>query len=164
MGLNSIDSRLEAASPRAGCELTEEEHYRKLEHMYASAPTNRYYAPVMRVSEGRAELVIPIRPEFFHAAGAVHGSVYFKALDDAAFFAVNSLVDDVFVLTVSYNVYFTWPVSQGEMRAVGRVVHRSQRLFVAESVLADSDGREIGRGSGTFMRSSIPLSPEVGYE
>jgi acyl-coenzyme A thioesterase PaaI-like protein len=34
-----------------------------------------------------------------HSIHAVHGSVYFKALDDAAFFAVNSLVEDVFVLT-----------------------------------------------------------------
>jgi uncharacterized protein (TIGR00369 family) len=132
--------------------------------MYASAPVNEYYAPTMRVSEGRTELIIPVRPDFFHVAGAVHGSVYFKALDDAAFFAVNSLVDDVFVLTVSFNVYLTRPISEGEMKATGRVVHRSRRLFVAESELADSEGQEIARGSGIFMRSTIPLSPELGYE
>jgi acyl-coenzyme A thioesterase PaaI-like protein len=45
-----------------------------------------------------------------------------------------------------------------------RVVHRSRRLFVAESELVDSDGREVARGSGTFMPSAIPLSPELGYE
>lgn len=144
--------------------MTREEHYRKLERMYASAPVNEYYAPTMRVSEGRTELIIPVRPDFFHVAGAVHGSVYFKALDDAAFFAVNSLVDDVFVLTVSFNVYLTRPISEGEMKATGRVVHRSRRLFVAESELADSEGQEIARGSGIFMRSTIPLSPELGYE
>jgi uncharacterized protein (TIGR00369 family) len=132
--------------------------------MYASAPVNEYYAPTMRVSEGRTELIIPVRPDFFHVAGAVHGSVYFKALDDAAFFAVSSLIDDVFVLTVSFNVYLTRPISEGEMKATGRVVHRSRRLFVAESELADSEGQEIARGSGIFMRSTIPLSPELGYE
>jgi len=144
--------------------LTKEGHYRKLERMYASAPVNDYYAPTMRVSEGRAEVIIPVRRDFFHAAGAVHGAVYFKALDDAAFFAVNSLVDDVFVLTVSFNVYLTRLISEGEMKATGQVVHRSRRLFVAESALVDSDGREIARGSGTFMPSTIPLSPKVGYE
>jgi uncharacterized protein (TIGR00369 family) len=132
--------------------------------MYASAPVNEYYTPTMRVSEGRAEVTIPVRPNFFHAAGAVHGSVYFKALDDAAFFAVNSLADDVFVLTVSFNVYLTRPISEGEMKATGRVVHRSQRFSIAESVLVDSDGREIARGSGTFMPTTVPLSPELGYE
>ena len=132
--------------------------------MYASAPTNKYYLPTMCVDEGYAEVVIPVRQDFFHAAGAVHGSVYFKALDDAAFFAVNSLVDDVFVLTVPFNTYLTRPISQGEMKAVGQVIHRSQRLFVAQSTLADSEGREIGWGSGTYMRSAIELSPKLGYE
>ena len=67
--------------------------------MYAFAPTNKYYMPTIGGEEGHAEVVIAVRHDFLHAAGAVHGSVYFKALDDAAFFAVNSLVDDVFVLT-----------------------------------------------------------------
>ena len=149
---------------RSDRHLTGAQHYRKLERMYASAPTNEYYAPTMCVSEGRAEIVISVNPQFFHAAGAVHGAVYFKALDDAAFFAANSLVDDVFLLTVSFNVYFTRPISEGETSAVGRVVHNSRRLVVSESVLTDSHGKEIARGSGTFMRSSIALEPALGYE
>lgn len=141
-----------------------EGHFRKLERMYAKAPINRYYEPVLRISEGRAELTIAVKPEFFHAANAVHGSVYFKALDDAAFFAANSYVTDVFVLTVSFTVYLTRPISEGEMRATGTVVHRSKNLIVAESVLLDSRGRQIARGSGTFMRSQTPLAPDIGYE
>ena len=139
------------------------EHYHKLERMYLSAPINVYYAPTICIGEGRAEVTIAVRPEFFHAAGAVHGAVYFKLLDDAAVFAVNSLVDDLFVVTVSFNLYLTRPVSKGQMRASGRVVHRSQRLFIAEAELTDASGREIARGSGTFMRSSIPLSSVPGY-
>jgi uncharacterized protein (TIGR00369 family) len=143
--------------------LDEDEHYRKLEHLYASAPINEYFRPVMRVRDGVAEVTMPVRRDLFHAAGAVHGAVYFKALDDAAFFAVNSLVRDVFVLTASFNAYLTRPISEGEIRAVGRVVHRTRRLFIAESQLFDSDGQEIARGSGSFVPSSIPLSPEIGY-
>ncbi|UCG81714.1 MAG: PaaI family thioesterase [Desulfobacterales bacterium] len=144
-------------------EVNKEEHYRKLERMYASGPVNEYYAPKIRVGQGRAEVIVPVRQDFFHAAGAVHGSVYFKALDDAAFFAVNSLVKDVFVLTVSFNVYLIRPISEGEIKATGRVIHRSRRLFLAEAELVDSKDREIGRGSGTFMRSTMPLSPDIGY-
>ena len=131
--------------------------------MYLSAPLNEYYKPTMRIGDGRAEVAVAVRRELFHAANAVHGELYFKCLDDATFFAVNSLVDDVFVLTVSFNLYLTRPISEGEMRATGRVVYRSRQLFVAEAELVDQDGKEIGRGSGTFMRSSIPLSPEIGY-
>jgi uncharacterized protein (TIGR00369 family) len=94
---------------------------------------------------------------FFHAAGAIHGSIYFKALD-AAFFAVNSLVSDVFVLTVSYNVYLLRQVSEGTLMAKGRAVHCSRQLF-AEAELFDDRSREVARGSGSFMRSTIALTP-----
>lgn len=141
-----------------------DEHFRKLERMYLGAPINRFYEPVIRISEGRAEITMPMKPDFFHAANAVHGSVYFKALDDSAFFAANSLVSDVFVLTVTYTVYLTRPITEGEMRATGRVVHRSKSLIIADAELMDSSDRQIARGSGTFMRSQIALSPAIGYE
>jgi uncharacterized protein (TIGR00369 family) len=140
-----------------------EAHFRRLERMYAQAGINEYYRPTLHVSEGRADVAIPVRPDFFHAAHAVHGSVYFKALDDAAFFAVASLVQDVFVLTVSFTIYLTRPVSDGEIRAVGRVVHRSKNVFLAEAELVDHAARQVGRGNGSFMRSTTPLSAEVGY-
>jgi uncharacterized protein (TIGR00369 family) len=142
---------------------TPDEHFRRLERMYAGAAINEYFRPVLTVGDGIASVEMAVRPDFFHAARAVHGSVYFKAMDDAAFFAVNSIVPDVFVLTVSFNVYLTRPVSDGTMRADGRVVHRSQRLFLAEAELVDGEGRTIGRGSGSFMRSTIALSADVGY-
>jgi hypothetical protein len=36
-------------------------------------------------------------------------------------------------------------------------------VFVAEARLVDVDGEEIGRGTGTFMRSKIALSGLAGY-
>jgi len=139
------------------------EHYRRLERMYATAPTNAYYRPELRIGEATATIRVQVREEFFHAAGAVHGSVYFKLLDDAAFFAVNSLITDVFVLTTSFQTYLTRPVSSGALVAEGHVVSRTRRLYVAEAVLRDDRGREVGRGSGTFMPSQIPLDARVNY-
>ncbi len=91
---------------------------------YSRAPVNDFFQPALSVGEGRAEVRMAVRQEFFHAASAVHGAVYFKAMDDAAFFAANSLLREVFVLTVSFTVYLTRPVSKGEMKAVGQVVHQ----------------------------------------
>lgn len=131
--------------------------------MYLSAPVNEYYAPTIHIGRGEAEVSIVVRPEYFHAANAVHGVVYFKLLDDSSFFAANSLVEDVFVLTVSYNVYFMRPVSEGVMTATANVVQASKRLLIAESVIHDSNGKEVGRGSGTFMPSTISLTEDIGY-
>lgn len=140
-----------------------ESHFRKLEHLYAGAPINDFYRPVLKISAGRAELEIEIGNRMHHAAAAVHGSVYFKALDDAAFFAANSLVEEHLVLTSSFTLYLLQPVVEGKLRAVGRVIHRTGRLFFAEAELEDQDGSPLARGSGTFMRSKIELTPEIGY-
>ncbi|NIM96202.1 MAG: hotdog fold thioesterase [Anaerolineales bacterium] len=144
--------------------MVDEEHFRKLERMYLSAPVNTFYQPKIHISRGEAEISVPVKPQFFHAADAVHGVLYFKMLDDASFFAVNSLVDDVFVLTVSFNLYLTRPVSKGTLISRGKVVHQSQRLYIAEAQLLDEREKQIARGSGTFMKGITPLSPEVGYE
>ena len=139
------------------------EHFRKLERMYLGAPINRYFAPRIEISEGQAIVILPVREDFHHAASAVHGTVYFKVLDDAAYFAVNSVVDDVIVLTVAFTVHFTRPVSEGALTATGRVVHRSRRVLIADVEAVDSAGRVVARGTGTFMRSETPLGPELGY-
>jgi len=143
--------------------MADEEHYRKLERLYASGPINGFYRPTLEVREGAAKLVIPIRPELHHAAHAVHGSVYFKALDDACWFAAASLLKDALVLTASFNIHLLRPVSEGRLIAEGRVVHASQRLFIAEATLENDEGQTLARGSGTFMRTETPLSPEIGY-
>lgn len=140
-----------------------ESHYRMLERMYLDAPANVYFRPTITVADGAAEVRIAVRPDFFHAARAVHGSVYFKALDDATFFAANSIVTDVFVLTTSFTLYLLRPISEGTLIARGHVVNRSKRMIVAEGVVLDDRERQIARGSGTFLSSTIPLGEELGY-
>lgn len=140
-----------------------QEHFRRLERMYLRAPVNEFYGPEIQIEEGRAEISVAVRPKLMHAAAAVHGSVYFKLLDDACFFAANSLVDDVFVLTVSFNIYLTRPVTEGTMHGSGSVVHRSRRLFLAEGEVRDDEDRLVARGSGNFVRSNIRLDETVGY-
>ena len=143
--------------------MTNSDHYRALESLYATAPVNEFYHPVMTVSEGEAEIIIEAGLQHCHAAGGVHGSVYFKMLDDAAFFAANSLEPEVFVLTTSFTTYMTRPMSPGNMRAVGKVVNYNRSQFIAEAVVYDSEGREIGRGNGIFVRSKMKLADMAGY-
>jgi hypothetical protein len=52
----------------------------------------------MTIVKGSATIDIPLSEKFHHSAGGVHGSVYFKMLDDAAFFAANSLEPEFFCI------------------------------------------------------------------
>jgi uncharacterized protein (TIGR00369 family) len=139
-------------------------HYRALEQLYASAPINRKFASHLHIpGEGQSRLLFDITEADYHAAGAAHGTIYFKMLDDAAFYAANTLVTDRFLLTTGFNLHFTKPVRAGKVVAEGRWVSGRRRVFVAEARLVDEEGDEIGRGTGTFMRSRIALSGLPGY-
>jgi uncharacterized protein (TIGR00369 family) len=139
-------------------------HHRALERLYRAAPVNALFPSRLEIpAEGRSRLTFSVEPAVFHAAGAAHGTIYFKMLDDAAFYAANTLVTDRFLLTTSFNLHFTKPVRTGEVVAEGRWISGRKRVLVAESRLVDAEGDEIGRGTGTFMRSRIPLSSLAGY-
>ena len=139
-------------------------HFRALESLYAAAPINGLFESRLQiVGAGVARIEFRIEPGHYHAGGAAHGTSYFKMLDDAAFYACNSLVTDRFLLTTAFNLLFTRPLKTGPVVAEGRWVSGQRRVFVGEARLIDSDGEEAARGTGTFMRSSIPLAGLPGY-
>lgn len=142
----------------------EEAHFRSLEALYRSAPINRQYQSELKiVAPGKSEIQFQVDDSSFHAANAAHGTIYFKMLDDAAFYAANSLISDRFLLTTAFNLHFTKPMRGGEAKAEGRWISGKRRVLVAEARIVDADGDECARGTGTFLRSHIALSGLAGY-
>ncbi len=140
-----------------------DKHNRALEKMYLAAPINEIFKPRITVSYQSAEIEIAVNRSLFHSAGAVHGSVYFKMLDDAAFFAANSIVQDYFVLTTSFTTDLTRPISSGRMRSLGKVVDQTKAKIMAESVVYNDQNKVIGKGNGIFVRSKLLLKDALGY-
>ncbi len=146
--------------PEAGAQA----HFRALESLYAAAPVNGLFRSKLEIEgEGISRIRFEVDESVFHAAGAAHGTIYFKMLDDAAFYAANSLVSDKFLLTTAFNLLFTKPIGAGPVVAEGRWVSGRRRVYVADARLIGPDGEEAARGTGTFMRSRIPLSSLKGY-
>jgi acyl-coenzyme A thioesterase PaaI-like protein len=139
-------------------------HHRALERLYARAPINRFFESRLQIVEsGVARISFEIDARVYHAAGAAHGTTYFKMLDDAAFYACNSLVTDRFLLTTAFNLLLTGPLVSGPVTAEGRWISGKRRVFVGDARLLDAQGEEVARGTGTFMRSRIPLAGLGGY-
>lgn len=159
--MSSTATRPDPAGPAtAGAAL----HWRALEGLYASAAINRLFDSTLTVTgDGTARIAFQVDERSFHAAGAAHGTIYFKMLDDAAFYAANTLVTDRFLLTTSFNLHFSRPVKAEPLVAEGRWISGRRRVLVAEARLVDAEGEEVGRGTGTFMRSRIALSSLPGY-
>jgi uncharacterized protein (TIGR00369 family) len=150
--------------PEAAASTGVDSHLRALEALYASAPVNRLFDSRIHLpAPGRSIIHFSVGEAHFHAAGAAHGTLYFKVLDDAAFYAANGLVSDRFLLTTAFNLHFTKPMRVGEATAQGRWISGRRRVFVADARIVDADGEECARGTGTFLRSHIPLSSLEGY-
>jgi uncharacterized protein (TIGR00369 family) len=139
-------------------------HFRALESLYRHAPVNDLFDSRLDIVEkGFARIRFEVSEQLFHAAGAAHGTLYFKMMDDAAFYACNSLVTDRFLLTTAFNLLFTRPLRAGPVTAEGRWASGRRRVLVGEARLIESDGELAASGTGTFMRSHIPLSGLPGY-
>ena len=145
--------------------IASETHFRKLENMYYSGPINQelYKGVQLVVSHEKAEITQEIISNFFHAGQSLHGSVYFKLLDDASYFAVQSIIQDYFIYTSTFNIQLLRPVNTGIIKAVGNVTFKSKNLFMAEAILFDEKNREVARGNGTFMKSQHLLDEKLGY-
>jgi uncharacterized protein (TIGR00369 family) len=126
--------------------------------MYRTAPINAIYRPAIAIGDGVCTVSIEVGPTFHHAASSLHGSVYFKMLDDAAFFAVLSRVTDVFVVTSSFHLAFLRPVSSGRIIAKGEAVRIASSVCVGSARLMNEAGEELARGTGDFARTRTALT------
>lgn len=143
----------------------ESPHFLCLQTLFENAPVSRLYGASVVVREGSATVTFKARPEFTHAAGGVHGSAYFHALEDAAFFAANSLEHDYLLATLQFNVQFLRPCrGNGTLTVIGTLTHQSGRIFFARAELRGEHEQLLATGAGIFTRSGVPLSGEIGYK
>ena len=50
-------------------------HFRSLESLYAAAPVNRLFPSRLHIdASGEARIAFDVTPDYFQAAGAVHGA------------------------------------------------------------------------------------------
>ncbi len=132
--------------------------------MYASAPITRFFnTSYITIAEESTEISLVVNNKYFHSAGSIHGSVYFRMLDDAAYFAACSKEREKFLLTKTFTIEFLRPVSEGKVKAVGTVVKKTKDGYEAQATLFNEAGKEVAKGKGVFVRSKDPLGSALGY-
>lgn len=137
-----------------------QKHYKRLEQIYLSAPITHeiYPGTTIKITNEKAEITSTVLNKHCHIGGTLHGSGYFRMLDDAAYFAVSSVVHDYFIYTVSFNINIVRPVLPGKVRAVGKVKFKSKNLYIADATLYNDVDTVIAFGIGNFMKSKNSLS------
>ncbi|MFT6972715.1 MAG: hypothetical protein ACJAXX_003300, partial [Roseivirga sp.] len=134
--------------------MSKADHFRKLDALFQSAPLNQgiFKGSALEVEFEKATLRLAIGNQYFHAAEAMHGAIYFKLLDDSAYFAAASIEKTYFLLTKSYTVHFRRPVMEDTLTAIGKVIEVNEREIVASSEIFNSAGKLVANGKGVFVK------------
>ena len=81
------------------------EHFIKLKNRYEAAPINQIFNPTININLGACTLKMKVTKKLYVAVPAAHGLVAFKMLDDAAWGAANTYIEDVFLFTYNFNLF-----------------------------------------------------------
>jgi uncharacterized protein (TIGR00369 family) len=134
--------------------MNSENHYRALINMYHAAPMTKLFPPEIKIEQGKATISLMVKEDYFHVAQGLHGSVYFKLLDDASAFAAYSITQMFFAYTANFNINFTAPVTHGKITAVGELVKHEGKKLYTKSRLFNEEGLEVANAKGLFIQSS----------
>ncbi|OLL31373.1 thioesterase [Burkholderia sp. SRS-W-2-2016] len=111
---------------------------------------DRLGAQLLSAADGVSEVVLPLQHDHMNTWDVAHGGVTMTLADIALAMAARSLAGDgVGVVTVEMKVNFMQP-GRGELRASGRVLHRSTTMAYCEGEIRDSEGHFVAKALGTF--------------
>jgi uncharacterized protein (TIGR00369 family) len=107
-------------------------------------------AQLVSAADGASEVVLSLAARHLNTWDVAHGGVTMTLADIALAMAARSLAGDgIGVVTVEMKVNFMQP-GRGELRAYGRVMHRSTTMAYCEGEVRDSDGNFVAKALGTF--------------
>jgi len=118
------------------------------------------------VGDGEAELRLTISEQHLNSWRVAHGGVVMTLLDVAMAHAARSMNKQLAdlgpgVVTVEMKTSFMRP-GEGELRAVGKVLHRSTTMAFCEGSVFGADGRICAHATGTFKYlRALPAGREL---
>ncbi|MDI4633966.1 PaaI family thioesterase [Pelomonas sp. V22] len=106
------------------------------------------------IGDGQAELRVDLKEGHLNSWEVAHGGVLMTLLDVAMAHAARSIHRDQpdfgpGVVTVEMKTSFMRP-GEGELRAVGKLLHRSTTMAFCEGSVIGEDGKLCAHATGTF--------------
>ena len=133
-------------------------HLDDLKERVRSSPFHQWAGlELLSVGDGRAEVLMVLRPHHFNPQGIVHGGIITAVADTSIGLALRSrLRPGLTHRTAQLNVHFLAKGEGNRLVGRGRAVHLGQRMGYGESEVLDGEGRLLARASGTFIVLPAP--------
>lgn len=140
--------------------MTDNRHFRRLEHIYASTPSDVYSVNDVAVALGRAELNSQIESDQLSPQDVATHTHYHELLCDAAALAAGSLIEDQLVTVEQFDMRVMESGHSGSVVVSARVALAQPPRFHVEAELRTEEGEVLARGIGRFARSTVELPPD----
>lgn len=102
------------------------------------------------VGAGTAVATMKVDSRFYNPMGTVHGGIMTDLADLSMGVAIASLLKDwESFTTLELKINFLRPAFETELRAEAKVVHKGRTAAVVESVLKNTEGKEVARATAT---------------
>lgn len=125
-----------------------------LHERFAGTPCNRFLGlQLVACSPARAELLLPVRPEFLQEEGVVQGGLLTALADTAAVYLLHPFLPPELTMTgTSCTMHFLGAglATGGSLRAVAEPVRIGRTLAVCTSTVTQGE-RQVAVGTFTFL-------------
>ncbi len=102
------------------------------------------------VGEGTAVATMKVDSRFYNPMGTVHGGILTDLADLSVGVAAATLLkDDESFTTLELKINFLRPVFETILRAEAKVVHKGKTIAVVETILKNSEGKDVARAIAT---------------
>jgi len=114
-------------------------------------------ARIAEVEPGRVVVELDVHAGHRHGGGVVQGGVITQIADAAMGMSLMTLQEDGQAnITIELKINFIRPVTEGRLRATGRVVEMRSTLLFSEADVLDDRERLVARASSTCMAIQRP--------
>lgn len=133
------------------------QHFRQLEHMYATNRSLRHEMTDVTVSMGRAEMSARMNSDPLRLHAITSHTHYHDVLIDTATLAAGSLVADYGVAAERFDMQVVQPGYSGLVTASARVTLAQPPRYRVAVQLISEEGHVLAQGAGVFAPSTIEL-------
>jgi len=141
-----------------------QEHFERLERMHIKSPINNLLNSKIKIKQGETKLNFKTNKDMNNALNKIHNAYKFMALEVAAFFAANSLIEDVLVSTKSFEILFSKPTTSNELIAFAKFSEKSMGNYIISIDLYDTKKNLVAKAKGVFRRSKNILKDIKNYQ
>jgi uncharacterized protein (TIGR00369 family) len=107
---------------------------------------------VVQFGDGSAALKMNVDRRFHNPMGTLHGGIMTDLADACMGIAtMSTLGEDETFTTLELKMNFIRPVYEDELTAEAKVLHRGKKVVLVESVVKNSEGKDVARGTATQM-------------